>query len=105
MTPSPANRRVSSPTSSTRFAVHTPAAEPARREVVPPADQPAIAETCTVIYERDGRPSYGALFALADDGRCVLGHTREPDVMAAMAADDFLGSRVAVHADRSFRPG
>jgi acetyl-CoA C-acetyltransferase len=77
---------------------------PAPREVAPPGDHVATAETCTLVYERDGSPSYGILFALLDDGRRVLGQSRDPTVMAHMASDGFLAARVRTHPDRSFEP-
>lgn len=77
---------------------------PARREVAPPERTAATAETCTVIYERDGEPSYGILFAIRDDGRRALAKTDDRDTMEAMTADGFLGSRVELRADRSFGP-
>jgi acetyl-CoA C-acetyltransferase len=76
----------------------------APREVAPAADQEATAETCTVVYERDGSPSYGILFALRDDGRRVLGQTRDAAVMEAMTTDTFLGGRVRLRPDRTFAP-
>ena len=85
------------------FAAHEPAPEhPAPRAVAEPHDGPATAETCTLIYERDGSPSYGILFALLDDGRRALAKTDEPEVLAAMDDDGFLGARVTLRADRSF---
>ena len=88
------------------FAALAPAVDgPPPRVVAAPQDGlAATAETCTLIYDRDGAPTYGILFALADDGRRALGKTDDPDVMAAMAADAFLGSRVVLRADRSFTP-
>jgi acetyl-CoA C-acetyltransferase len=87
------------------FAALTPEPEtPAARTVADPGDFEADAETCTVIYERDGSPSYGILFALRDDGERALGITRERDVLDAMPADGFLGSRVRLGSDRSFAP-
>jgi acetyl-CoA C-acetyltransferase len=87
------------------FASLTP--EPAAvapRTVAEPGEHAATAETCTVIYKRDGSASYGILFALLDDGRRVLGRTRDPEVMAAMPEDGFLGSAVRLGPDRNFRP-
>jgi acetyl-CoA C-acetyltransferase len=86
-------------------AVEPTVARPVPR-VVAPAGSPlaATAESATVIYERDGSPSYGILFALLDDGRRVLGSTRETAVLEAIAGDGFLGAAVAVAADRSFEP-
>lgn len=72
------------------------------REVAEPYDGTATAETCTVIYERDGSPSYGVLFALDERGRRVLCRTSDPELTAVMAADGFLGSPVAVRGDRTF---
>ncbi len=74
------------------------------RSVAEPADTEATAETCTLIYDREGTPTYGILFALLDDGRRALGKSDDPAVMAAMATDGFLGSRVRLHADRTFTP-
>jgi acetyl-CoA C-acetyltransferase len=75
---------------------------PAARPVAAPGDHDAVAETGTVIYERDGSPSYGILFALLPDGRRVLGMTRERAVLEAMATDGFLGSTVRLRPDRRF---
>jgi acetyl-CoA C-acetyltransferase len=69
------------------------------------ADGEATAETCTIVYDRDGAPVYGILFALLDDGRRAVAKSDDADVMAAMPADDFLGSRVRLRADGSFSPG
>jgi acetyl-CoA C-acetyltransferase len=76
----------------------------AARAVAEPGDYEATAETCTVIYERDGSPSYGILFALCDDGRRVLGRTRERAVLEAMPGDGFLGARVRLDGERGFAP-
>jgi acetyl-CoA C-acetyltransferase len=75
---------------------------PRPRAVVAPGELDATAETCTLIYERDGTPSYGILFALTADGDRALGKTDDPSVMAAMTGDGFLGAPVRLHADRSF---
>lgn len=75
---------------------------PPPRTVIAPAEASATAETCTLIYGRDGAPAYGILFALTDAGERALAKSDDPAVMAAMAGDDFLGARVALHADRSF---
>jgi acetyl-CoA C-acetyltransferase len=66
------------------------------------AGRPATAETCTLIYGRDGAPAYGILFALTADGDRVLAKSDDPAVMAAMGVSDFLGSSVTARADRSF---
>jgi acetyl-CoA C-acetyltransferase len=75
---------------------------PAPRTVIAPAEAEATAETCTLIYARDGVPSYGILFALTDGGERALAKSDDPAVLAAMAGDGFLGSRVRVRADRTF---
>lgn len=77
---------------------------PAPPEVAEPGDYRGTAETCTLIYDRGGEPSYGILFAILDDGRRALGHTNDPEVMAAMATQDILGQPVELRADRSFTP-
>lgn len=84
------------------YRLHRPEPEPARREVAPPEDAAGVAETCTVVYERDGSPSYGILFALRDDGRRALARSDHPETLATMTADGFLGSRVTLRADGSF---
>jgi acetyl-CoA C-acetyltransferase len=85
------------------FASLEPAVDaPPARSVAEPAELDAVAETCTLIYDRDGTPSYGILFALADDGTRALGQTNDPAVMAAMTGERFLGARVRLHPDRSF---
>ncbi len=87
------------------FAALEPAPDPApARTVAQPAEEEGTAETCTVIYDKGGPPSYGILFALLDDGRRALAKADDPAVLAAMATDGFLGSRVALHADRTFTP-
>jgi acetyl-CoA C-acetyltransferase len=87
------------------FAAFTPEpAHPAPRAVAPPGRYTAITETCTLIYDRGGDPSYGILFAILDDGRRAIGHTNDPEVMAAMARQDILGEPVALRDDRSFTP-
>ena len=83
------------------------AAEPDRpepRAVAPPGAYTGVAETCTLIYDRGGEPSYGILFAILDDGRRAIGHTNDPEVMAAMAREDILGQPVELREDRSFTP-
>jgi acetyl-CoA C-acetyltransferase len=74
----------------------------APRTVAAPGEVDAVAETCTLIYARDGVPSYGILFALTAEGDRALGKADDPAVLAAMAEDGFLGMRVRLHADRSF---
>ncbi len=88
------------------FAAFAPAVAnaPARQVAPAGARYEATAETATVIYERDGSPSYGILLALLADGRRVLGTTREPWVLEVVARDGFLGRPVAVAPDRSFEP-
>lgn len=87
------------------YAALTPEPDhPAPREVAEPGEHHGTAETCTLIYDRSGAPSYGILFALLDDGRRALGHTTDPEVMAAMAEHDILGEPVDLRADRSFTP-
>jgi acetyl-CoA C-acetyltransferase len=87
------------------FAALAPAPDtPAPRTVIAPQRVDAVAETCTLIYDRDGAPSYGILFALTADGDRALAKTDDPAVMAAMTADGFLGSPVRVEDDRTFQP-
>jgi acetyl-CoA C-acetyltransferase len=72
------------------------------RAVAEPADAEATAETCTLVYDREGAPTYGILFALLDDGRRAVCKSDDPEVMAGMPADAFLGSRVRLRADGTF---
>jgi acetyl-CoA C-acetyltransferase len=86
-------------------AIEPVVSRPPPRTVAPAgASYEATAETATVIYERDGSPSYGILFALLPDGRRALGTTRERQVLDAIAGEGFLGSQVAIEPDRSFAP-
>jgi acetyl-CoA C-acetyltransferase len=88
------------------FAALDPAPDaPPARAVAESADVDGVAETGTLIYDRDGAPSYGILFALLPDGRRALGHTNDPATMAAMATDAFPGGPVRLRADRSFDLG
>lgn len=77
---------------------------PEPRAVAAPGTYRGTAETCTLIYDRGGEPSYGILFALLDDGRRAIGHTNDPEVMAAIAGRDILGEPVDLRDDRSFTP-
>lgn len=82
----------------------TPDAPPPRRvlSAEEAAGRSAVAETCTLIYARDGAPAYGILFALTPEGDRVLCKSDDPAVMAAMGVSDFIGATVSVQADRSF---
>jgi acetyl-CoA C-acetyltransferase len=83
--------------------VDAPPAPVEKRTVAEPGDAEATAETCTLIYDREANPTYGILFALLDDGSRAVVKSDSPDVMAAMPADGFLGSRVRVRADGTFQ--
>ncbi len=72
--------------------------------MVEDGDHEARAETCTVVYERDGTPSYGVAFALLEDGRRGLARTTDADLMREMTTDGFLGPRVRLGRERSFTP-
>jgi acetyl-CoA C-acetyltransferase len=80
-------------------------ATPAPRAVAEPLDADAVAETGTIIFDRDGTPAYGILLALLPGGDRALAKTDDPDVLLAMVADEVLGRAVRLHADRSFTPG
>jgi acetyl-CoA C-acetyltransferase len=87
------------------FAALEPEPEPvAPRAVAQPLDADGIAETGTVIFDRDGTPAYGILFALLPDGRRALAKTDDGDVLAAMVDDGVLGGPVRLRADRTFVP-
>lgn len=87
------------------FAAAAPDFDPVEpRAVVADGDHEATVETCTVVYERDGTPSYGVAFALLEDGRRGLARTTDADLMREMTTDGFLGSRVRLGRERSFTP-
>ena len=77
------------------FAAIEPAvANAPARDVAPAgASYEGTAETATVIYERDGSPSYGILFALLADGRRVLGTTRSSPCWRRSQVTVSLGAR------------
>lgn len=54
---------------------------------------PAVTETFTVLHDRDG-PVKGLVTALLPDGRRALANTTDPDVLASMADDEFVGRTV-----------
>ncbi|HEY8584359.1 MAG TPA: hypothetical protein VIL49_15485 [Capillimicrobium sp.] len=88
-----------------RFAALAPGvAAPPKRKVAEPADAEGTVETATVIYDKAGPPSYGIVFALLDDGRRALAKADDPATLAAIEAESFLGSRVALRADRTVLP-
>jgi acetyl-CoA C-acetyltransferase len=87
------------------FAALRPEPEPVPpRAVAAPLDAEAQAETGTVIFDRAGTPAYGILFALLPDGRRAAAKTDDPEVLAAMVADEVLGRPVRLRADRTFTP-
>jgi acetyl-CoA C-acetyltransferase len=87
------------------FASLEPRPDPvAPRAVAEPPDAEALAETGTVVFDREGAPAYGILFALLDDGRRAVAKTDDPGVLALLAEDGVLGERVRLHPDRSFEP-
>lgn len=56
----------------------------------------AVGESVSVIYERDGAPSFGILAALCDDGARTLAQTVDPDTLAEMTAAPLTGRAVAL---------
>ncbi len=74
-----------------------------RREVVEPGHAgPAIGESVSVVYERDGAPSIGMLAALLEDGRRALAQTRDPATLAAMTSAPLTGIPVRLDGEGGF---
>ncbi len=82
-----------------------PTPEAARREVASPDEAAAAGvltvEVATALYGRDGAPMYGVVFATLPDGRRAVGGTTDPDVLAELPKDEFIGRAITLAADRS----
>jgi acetyl-CoA C-acetyltransferase len=55
------------------------------------------AESCTVIYERDGSPALGIASVVLGDGRRALAKVTDPGSIAMLSEDSFLGAPVRIH--------
>ena len=54
------------------------------------------AEACTLLFERDGSASYGVATLLRDDGARALAKVSDPDSIALLIDEAFLGARARV---------
>ncbi|MGH7785601.1 MAG: acetyl-CoA acetyltransferase [Candidatus Binatia bacterium] len=57
------------------------------------ADGPGAVETYTVQHDREGRPAIGIVIVRLDDGRRCWATTNDPDVLARMEQEEFIGRR------------
>ena len=80
---------------------------PAERSVVTESgtEYDAVAETATVIYERDGSRSFGILASLIEDGSRVLRSSTDPAVLEWLdSGAPVTGRRVKLEAGGGVRP-
>lgn len=75
---------------------------PRKRRVAADHVGPALIESFTLPYGRDGVPEAAIVSALAPDGARVLLRSKDPDVVATMAAEDPLGWTIDVTGIDSF---
>ncbi len=82
-----------------------PTPAPARREVASPEDAAAAdgatVEVATAFFGRDGNPEFGIVFALLPDGRRAIGRTLDPELLALVCSDDFIGRSIRLAPDRT----
>lgn len=76
-----------------------------RRDLALPADAAGTAtiEAYTVMHERDGAPHQAIATCLLDDGRRAWGITEDADVTHALVHGEWVGHRVTLAADGTFR--
>lgn len=78
---------------------HDVAADQARldADAAPPlaehANGEATIETYTVVHDRDGSPSIGIAAVRLSDGKRAWANLRDPDTLAAMEREEFIGRR------------
>jgi acetyl-CoA C-acetyltransferase len=70
-----------------------------RRPIVAVWDGPAVAESFTVTYERDGTPSVGIVACLVEDGGRTWATTTDADLIEALLLDGLFGRPVRVAPD------
>lgn len=63
------------------------------------ADGPATVETYTVTHDRDGAPALGIIVARLADGRRCWANVTDPDTLAAMEREEWVGARGVVRHD------
>ncbi len=87
------------------YATLHPTPEPAKREVASPEEAAAAGvltvEVATALFGRDGAPLYGVVFATLPDGRRAIGGTTDPEVLAELPKDEFIGRAITLSEDRS----
>jgi acetyl-CoA C-acetyltransferase len=69
-----------------------------RRAVAEGYEGPAVVESYTALYEKDGGPGMVSVVGRIGDGRRVVAKTHEPDTMAGLLDADPLGRDVRVSA-------
>ena len=57
------------------------------------------------MHDRDGEPENGIVVGMLDDGRRVLGTTREPTALKALVTDDLAGCRARFRPDGTVELG
>ncbi len=74
------------------------------RDVAAEHDGDVVVEAYTVMHSRDGEPENGMAAVLLPDGRRAWGTTQEPEVLAAMLEEEFVGrpARLAATGALSF---
>lgn len=89
---------------STPFTAATKFSEPSPVRQVAPLDWsgPAVAETATAIYERDGSASYAVLTAIAADGTRVMRSTSDQAQIAALPDGPVTGMAAEMLAGSGF---
>ncbi|MCA1843098.1 MAG: hypothetical protein LC792_07875, partial [Actinobacteria bacterium] len=60
---------------------------------------PAIVETSTVLYNREGEPALGIMAALTPDGRRALANSTDPSTMKSMVTEEWAGRSVELITD------
>lgn len=87
------------------YATLRPTPAPARRAVASPEEAAvagaATVEVATAFFGRDGTPEFGIVFALLPDGRRAIGRTTDPELLALVCSDDFLGRSIRLAPDRT----
>ncbi len=73
------------------------------REVAAGYVGPATGEAATMLYDVFGSATIGAITALLEDGRRVLGKTTDADTLAALAERPAEGRAVTFEGERTFR--
>jgi acetyl-CoA C-acetyltransferase len=87
------------------YATLRPTPAPARREVASPDEAAAVdgatVEVATAFFGRDGAPEFGIVFALLPDGRRAIGRSTDPELLALICSDDFIGRSIRLAPDRT----